>query len=329
MDKSIKWFAAFNKFCNENRIRDCFHADGQCSSRIVKAHSIQNKRVLSRISRDGDVLTFRKSPGEEHQLKPVGKGIASTFTGFCSTHDLEIFKPIDNFDYSLGNVEQEFLFAYRAYARGYNAKVSSIIATVQLACSKPEHFEGNGHKIMVDAAKGSIPYLRILEKHKIDLNYYLDTEIFSGIHTVKFVFGKEYPIAASSMFYIIMDMEGNIINNLSSTRNYISPSLLTIFPQHGKTFVLLSWLKKDKTMFDRLEAQILDCKSDRQKVIVSNILATSVENTAVSPQYWEILPPAIQTYFHNVFNMTVLDNKSIPLVAFSDLNIFVDSALSM
>jgi hypothetical protein len=58
------------------------------------------------------------------KMKPKGRKVATTFTGFCGHHDTTIFNPIENFDYEKGNKEQDFLFAYRALAKEYHSKKS-------------------------------------------------------------------------------------------------------------------------------------------------------------------------------------------------------------
>jgi len=114
------FFQEFNKHKKNNQLKECFHEDENCNERIIKAHSVQNNKILNVISEDGHVHMFGSELDEGYHLKAKmqnkGRKVATTFTGFCGYHDNEIFKPIEAHHYIIGNKEQEFLFAYRALA---------------------------------------------------------------------------------------------------------------------------------------------------------------------------------------------------------------------
>ena len=51
----------FNKMKRDSSLKECFHEDENCSNKIIKAHAIQNNRILNEISENGEVLMI----GEE------------------------------------------------------------------------------------------------------------------------------------------------------------------------------------------------------------------------------------------------------------------------
>ncbi|MFS0596893.1 hypothetical protein AB1L16_09140 [Peribacillus frigoritolerans] len=66
MEKEFRDFSIeFNKFKNKNLWSGCFHTDSNCSQRIIKAHSIQNNKILNKISENGKVLMFGAVGGDE------------------------------------------------------------------------------------------------------------------------------------------------------------------------------------------------------------------------------------------------------------------------
>ena len=117
--------------------RLCLHPSapiGHCQGRIVKAHSIQQSRILDSICDAGNhLLTFRtRNRGEDGYPDPERIGInrASTFTGFCRNHDRETFRPIETIPFE-GTKEQVFLLGFRAlcsevYARVLQEKMNAI-----------------------------------------------------------------------------------------------------------------------------------------------------------------------------------------------------------
>ncbi len=70
--------------------------------KIVRAHSIPKAGSLARIAEKGHVLAYvtslenlRRNDG---RLWPelVGVNRATTFTGFCASHDNKLFEPVES-----------------------------------------------------------------------------------------------------------------------------------------------------------------------------------------------------------------------------------------
>lgn len=95
---------------------------GECSGKIINAHTISKSGSLKEISESGHVMGTKpslssliKSKGKL-ALEKVGINKASTFTGFCSVHDKAIFSPLEDEKIIL-NDKQLFLMAYRGFCR--------------------------------------------------------------------------------------------------------------------------------------------------------------------------------------------------------------------
>jgi len=81
----------------------CLHPDANkitCGKKIISAHTLQRAGAIRQlIDASNHVLTFyppeRESNGEL-KLHSRGWRDASTFTGFCDTHDNELFADIEN-----------------------------------------------------------------------------------------------------------------------------------------------------------------------------------------------------------------------------------------
>ena len=83
---------------NEARIKVCLHPDKQnCNDKIIKAHAIQNNRILKKLCVDGELIT---TDGQSHLIfqdtQKKGRKIATTFTGFCGYHDKTTFQEIED-----------------------------------------------------------------------------------------------------------------------------------------------------------------------------------------------------------------------------------------
>lgn len=99
----------------------CLAPGIECTAPAIKAHSIQNSKVMDLLVRNGKVRTpiqrIEKKIGPVVLFKDVGRNQATTFAGFCSAHDSNIFKPIEINTIEPSNLEHLFLLAFRAVVR--------------------------------------------------------------------------------------------------------------------------------------------------------------------------------------------------------------------
>lgn len=254
----------------------------ECSGKIIKAHSIQNNKILNRISKNGLVTQIKLEEALYTQdATKIGRKIATTFSGFCNYHDNQLFKPIEAQDYKPNNKEQEFLFAYRAFAREFNIKKTSekvYKKCIEIFPNLP-YFNG-----MQEWAKHSLK-----ELNKLNNLFYQSflNENYEVIETKLVELQKEYLIAVSSVFALEYDFEGNQINQIDNKRQKLKILFLTIFPQSGKTYALISYLKEESEDFEFLEGQILNLKEDIIIKKLNLLIAHYCENFAYSPQKWE------------------------------------------
>ena len=93
-----------------------------CSKTVARAHTVPRAGSLRHIARKGHVYSFvvsLENLKKHHGVcvpELTGINRASTFTGFCSKHDDEIFAAIEKQPFT-ATPEQCFLLGYRALAR--------------------------------------------------------------------------------------------------------------------------------------------------------------------------------------------------------------------
>lgn len=320
----------------ENIHDKCFYKN--CSSSTITAHSIQNNKILDKISRNGKVKKFDFGPTEDGIKAKVveeGRGKASTFTGFCNYHDTEIFKPIELYNYEKGNREQEYLFAYRALAKEYHAKKSLLnIFEDFLSLSNKKYLKlrdycGLSNKIKKEKIdlmfkmqlEGTKDSLELLDGYKKAMNINLNRERYYKIESQTIEFEKEYHIAVSSMFFIEYDMNGKQINDIDKYQN-MNPTFLTIIPQNGKTYVIISYFKTDRSYLSFIESQITEKSKEYQKTILSNMIAIYAENVFLSPTKWENLSKEERNNYLELFSDTII-NRDDNLLVNPGIDIFI------
>ncbi|WP_270406064.1 hypothetical protein [Paenibacillus timonensis] len=307
----------YNKHKKETMHKECLVTG--CFEKVIKAHSIQNNKILNKLSDNGEVMYFDFGKPEFPSLmRRIGRGKATTFTGFCSKHDTFIFRPIELKDYVLGDKEQEFLFAYRAFARAYVIKKSAKNLNERMISEL-----GPGHKAqnIILWEKALIRTLAKLEEQKIVLYNNLINKKFNKLTTNRIVFDLEFSLATSTTFFLLGDLNGKVINDPVNPNKYISPFFLNVFPQGGKTYILMSYLSKDKHMYTNVMQQILNANVEKQKNIISNLIIINAENFVFAPDKFERLPLQKQTYILQTYNKWILQ-QPVKLAPIEDLDIF-------
>jgi hypothetical protein len=229
----------------------------ECDDVIKDAHSIQNNRILNRISKDGHVYYIKAKltkKGPEAIFDKISRNKASTFFGFCNKHDNELFKPIEQKEYN-NEPEQNFLFAFRAHAVEYHRKLRKLNHFREMIKINPGLLmdeEGvylyRLHQLDVEDCKKNH------ETFKRD--YFLRD--FTKIRTIYRKLDFEISFAACSSFAVQFDLEGNKINNIYSIREKFIPSIyLNVYPVNNGTNIILSYHLDDeakyKNYFDQLE----------------------------------------------------------------------------
>lgn len=345
MEKNFRDFSIeFNKFKNKHLWSGCFHTDSNCSQRIIKAHSIQNNKILNNISENGEVLMFGAVGGNEieitNSLQEQGRKKATTFTGFCGHHDHSIFRPIEDSDYILGNKEQEFLYTYRATAKEYHTKksVANMYRTLLDLLVKGSYteiskvFEAEPpseeqisfmRDMFLGTRLGSEDAEKSLERYRQKLNTDLDNRFYDDIITNVIVLEEEHHIAVSSVFYLEESLNGTKINDLGDFNICLAPLYLTVFPQNGQTFILLSHFKRNDRRYRFIKNDLLKRDTREIKMILSNIILSYVENLVVSPIRWKATKISTRNAITKLYNETPPEVVDKPLIIDRNLDLFL------
>ena len=312
---------AINEEMNTLRKRSifkgCIHEDANCSE-IINAHSIQENRYLNKISDVGEVMCIdfgKRALSYGKKLDRVGKKKASTFTGFCKYHDNIIFKPIEEYDYEYANLEQNYLFAYRAFAMNYYERHCTY-GFMKEHLRKITKLEEESKALKSDIVEYKEYFIDRMEKLRKSMNNNLNNKRFDRICTEILEWPKNFETAATTMYFVHRDREGNIINGLQGG---LAPFFFTMIPQDDKTFILLSYLAKDKARYGFVKKQIVSKHLSEQMVLISNILALNVENFFISPRRWASIPENMRKLF-----IEICDSEYMPLPMgfYENLNIF-------
>lgn len=284
----------YSQFKSAGRIRECFY----CKERkALEAHSISRARCLSILQEEiagnscvygFDAITlnyafglFRgASPGE---FKPVGINKASTFTGFCSEHDRELFDIIDNFDFIPESLKQYFVYCYRAFARAYHKKreeVKSCTSCTDYATQNAGYVLNRTEECRVGLSidLGDYPEL---------INNWLIREEFDNLYHYHLQTQVQLPIASASFIQPSFDILEHRINDYK-VRLPLNHIFLNIIPEEKTTHILISCFKSQRKSIQFIESLKAEYNRGRINLVgvfLTNLLVFYSENTFIRPSF--------------------------------------------
>lgn len=309
-DPFIQFSKIFSKLCRGCKFKDCLFPDkSNCSTNIVQAHSIQRNKILTKIAENGFVISYNALKTLfTNSLEEIGIKSASTFYGFCNYHDSFLFSSIENYDYTQSD-EQNFLHAYRACAREYAMKYEAFNLSKKLIQKLPSLYDFL-MKVLLAEQQASLDLVAILDKFHFELQKPNNSGDFNIITANVSRFLYESLIAVNSMFYILYDFEGNIINDLRDTSTTPSPTFLSVFPQNGETFVLLSCFTDEFNKFQNIYSHLASLNQESLEKFYSNLIMTHCENFFLSPNKWNSQTLAKQNEFVLIFKQTMFNQNN-------------------
>ncbi len=266
------------KLLQKYNLEECLHFDKKsCSGKIIDAHSIQNNRILNKISKDGHVMMFSYDFDiNDMTMKRMGRKIATTFSGFCQYHDVKVFQPIENYDYNQSNHEQNCLFAYRALIKELYSKKRAYQIYLEL-------FAYTDNDTVLCLLKGFSKGLEDLEYCLNKFKDIIENKKFEKIKNTVIELNKDYRLAVCGAVNIEYDIYGLTVNNLYDHDEKPKPLFVNIFPQDNKTYIILSIFEEDENIYSFLKS--IENHKDKFKILTNLILC--IENIAISPDCWD------------------------------------------
>ncbi len=269
----------------------------ECTNEIIRAHTIPKSESLRQISRDGHVYSFIPDPENirKHngKLKPQLLGInkASTFTGFCSFHDNNIFSEIENQPFR-SSQKQCFLLAYRSFSREIFTKralVSSLDVTRQADRGKPQEQQQAIQLINSLMNIGASAALKNNDYYKPLMENILLSGDFSAISAYVIELDSPPPVMCSSSIYPYRDFNDNILQDIANIRSIPHLLSITSFSSVKRGFIVFTWLGESghacKSFIDSLRT----IPTNRITDGLLRFFFTYSENVHIHPDWWENL----------------------------------------
>lgn len=286
------------KIHKEANIKDCFHPNkNECTLPIKRAHSLQRQGALNILERDTKgngnkylYLHTERCYNIQHDfldLNKVGRVAATTFDGFCSFHDTNIFKSIENEpeNMDINNPEHLFLHSYRSFAISHHRKHEELKlynSNDEEVCSYISKYfnehQKEAHKLGVSKA------LEDYIQPKKDIDQLLLNQDYDGLEY--YIYELPYTVPVGCAAYITPHFmpNGDFIqmNPFSQIQSSI---ITTVLPFSSRSVVILAAFPDDKLGCSFLDA-IDKIKYERSlQKFLSYFIFSGAENIVVSPGF--------------------------------------------
>lgn len=294
-----------------------------CSSpSSIKSHTIQRRGGLSAIAEDGHVCSTKKAfsnltkRGGQVDMEKIGIGKASTFPGYCSYHDTELFRPVEQANSKL-DAYSGFLLSLRAVTYELATKDSQLRSHVAW-----KEFIDYGRSFEFQAMVQNFLSLQQvgIEQGLTDITLLkaLYDEAFQSQDFRKFSFyGVEFdkvlPFAASGAFMPEFDFSGAQLQEIKVGQP-VSQIALNITQLGDNTCVVFGWFGGP----DCAAARLVDSYKaipDEEKANSLLVLAMEhLENFFCTPSWWAGLAPEVSAKLHQKIAGGMLTRSPTALV---------------
>lgn len=271
----------------------CLSPYADCEGRIVRAHTISEKLMLSPIARDGHVYSwsfeFKPTSGIQDKIrfKLCGLSRTSVFFGFCEKHDRILFSCLETEPFVCSSKQLAMLY-FRAISREYNAKLKQYQSIIQPEEFRDIHGPSSEFESELDRYSISV-YTAASELHKLKekIDKIIEHSDYSRIVSHVFEISGGFPVVCAGLTNPDLDFDGNLIQDLSDITLSSEIIALSIVPKGDKAYAVISYLDIHAPAAERLIGSLL-----KRPDIPADIIWMTFcyfQNSAYSPDWIESL----------------------------------------
>lgn len=272
----------------------------ECTTTIVKAHSISKSGSLKEISVNSHIMgtkphinTIIKNDGKIF-LEEVGINKASTFTGFCSKHDKELFAEIEDKEITLSD-KQLFLLAYRGMCREIflkeqNKETEEFLRNADrgkdIFTQQAVQTTASSYGFGVDLA------LRDMKHLKQEMDSILCSSDFSKVNHCVIEFDSVPSVQVSAMIAPELDFDDNALQDLGDPDIALNYLIFNCISYKGKGCFVFSWLVEQNEYCEQFIDSLLKMGNEQISDALVRFCYSFSENTWASPTWWKSLGEA-------------------------------------
>jgi hypothetical protein len=221
----------------------------------------------------------------------VGINVATTFTGFCSVHDNELFRPID--EGSLAPTgEHSFLLHYRAlcrelYVKRPTVETNQLLRDIDRGMAPAmQHMVQGFVTARGLAIKDSI---KEIESDKVLCDKGILARDYTGVHGCTLTFQRVPTLACSGLTQPAYDFSGKILQRIDDMSKPLFNLSFTLLPNASGAIAVFAWLRDADIVCRPFVSSLLAVSNDRKSDALVQLVFDSFENHAAQPDWWDSL----------------------------------------
>lgn len=269
----------------------------ECTGKIINAHSIQKSGVLELISRDGHIYQIDKDPLSLYKsgtIQPnlVGINKASTFTGFCASHDKSIFSEIEDKSFDLKSNHHYFLLCYRALCRelfSKNAQNDHTDYTKKMLLGKSGAIKKLLNSALKPMEEGVSYGLRDTLHQKLIFDNMLTSNEYTEIKYYTIEFDMIPDIMCSGFYNPPYDFNNKKIQEMTNNdviTDYMSYTLISL---NKKGYCIFVWGEDNSGANYKLIKSLNNYPAETISDLLVSYTFETFENVFMSPNWYENL----------------------------------------
>lgn len=299
-----------------------------CSSPTsIKSHTIQRRGGLGAIAENGHVYSTKRAfadlekRGGQVDMEKIGIGQASTFPGFCSKHDTELFRPVEQVNSKL-DAYSSFLLSLRAVTFELATKDSHLRSHVAskefIDYGRPFELQAIFQNLLSMQQVGIEQGLKDMTLLKALYDDAFQAQDFSKFSFYGVEFDKVLPFAAAGAFMPEFDFTGAPLQEMNVWLP-VGRIALNITQLGGNTCAVFGWFGGPECAAARL-VDSFKAVPDHEKANSLLVLALEhLENFFCTPSWWVGLAPEVSVKLHQKIAGGLPTRSPMALVEF-DLN---------
>jgi len=278
-----------------------------CSSpQSIQSHTVQRRGGLASVAENGHVYSIKsgffeieKNCGQVN-MKKMGVAKASTFPGFCSHHDTELFRPVELADSTLDQWNG-FLLSFRAITYELATKIAALDAHITsrelIDHGKPFEMQVTTQSFMHFQQIGLQKGRDDVTRWKAEYDQAFLNRDLSNFRIFGITFDGTLPFAAAGAFMPEYDFAGRHLQRLD-TNEVVSHLALNVTQLGGKTCAVFGWTGGLDCAASKL-VESFKVLPDADKATAVLLLALEyIENFYCTPSWWESLSSELSASLH-------------------------------
>jgi hypothetical protein len=272
----------------------CLHPDAPtgCATGYSAAHSVQRALIARHLAEKNHVLRFVASADPKihkcgFKSERVGINKATTFFGFCSRHDSDLFRPLETRSFEFER-SQIALLGFRALSREVYMKQAEFDATSEIAKKMKADKNPLWLHLMERARLIGYGLLNVRQHWQLFGNM-VKASVTSGLRYWAAEFDAPPEIFASTAAFPEWDCEGRRIQDLQRLRN-LNPVAFSAIAAGPHALAVLCWHESGNAVYLPFIESLHRGPPERLANRIATMAFEMSENVIFRESWWKKLP---------------------------------------